>query len=118
MQGAGVLTVIALLLFALLIGTFVLTMGKDYMQYWTVRSIVIDVAKTPGAAERTPHQIWNEIERRFTINSIYDNVERENFTFEEDGGGRYMLLSYEVRRPFFGNLDLVANFNRRETLAP
>nr|WP_025367525.1 DUF4845 domain-containing protein [Thioalkalivibrio paradoxus] len=118
MQGAGALTVIALLLFALLIGTFVLTMGKDYMQYWTVRSIAIDVAKTPGAAERTSHQLWNEIERRLAINSIYDNVERENFTFEDDGGGRHMVLSYEVRRPFFGNLDLVANFQRRDTLSP
>jgi len=118
MRGIGGFTVIIFILFAVLVANFLLTVGKDYMQYWTVRAIVTDVAAAPGAAERTPQQIWNDINRRLAINSIYENVERENISFEEDGTGRYMLLDYEVRRNFFGNLDLVAKFNRRDKLAP
>ena len=118
MRGAGALTVIALLLFALLAGTFLLTMGTTYMQYWTVRSIVQDVASTPGVAQRTPQQIWNDIDRRFSINSVYDNVKRENFSFEEVAGSKYMILKYEVRKPFLGNVDLVASFERRDVLSP
>jgi hypothetical protein len=117
-RGAGALTVIALLLFAVLVGTFALTIGKDYMQYLTVRSVMRDVASTPGAAERSPRQIWDDISRRFAINSIYDGVQRENVTFEEDGSAKYMVLNYEVRREFFGNLDLVARFERRDVLSP
>ncbi|TVP83474.1 MAG: DUF4845 domain-containing protein [Thioalkalivibrio sp.] len=118
MRGIGGFTVIILILFAVLVANFFLTIGKDYIQYWTVRAIVTDVAATPGAADRTPQQIWNDINRRLAINSIYDNVERENISFAEDGGGRYMLLDYEVRRTFFANLDLVAQFNRRDKLSP
>ncbi len=118
MRGIGGFTVIIFILFAVLVANFFLTIGKDYIQYWTVRAIVTDVAAAPGAAERTPQQIWNDINRRLAINSIYENVERENISFEEDGTGRYMLLDYEVRRNFFGNLDLVAKFNRRDKLAP
>lgn len=118
MRGIGGFTVIIFVLFAVLVANFVLTIGKDYIQYWTVRAIVTDVAATPGAAERSPQQIWNDINRRLAINSIYENVERENISFEEDGSGRYMLLDYEVRRTFFANLDLVAQFNRRDKLSP
>ncbi len=118
MRGVGGFTVIVFVLFAVLVANFFLTIGKDYIQYWTVRAIVTDVAATPGAADRTPQQIWNDINRRLAINSIYENVERENISFEEDGSGRYMLLDYEVRRTFFANLDLVAQFNRRDKLSP
>lgn len=118
MRGIGGFTVIIFVLFAVLVANFVLTIGKDYIQYWSVRAIVTDVAATPGAAERSPQQIWNDINRRLAINSIYENVERENISFEEDGSGRYMLLDYEVRRTFFANLDLVAQFNRRDKLSP
>ncbi|MFO8153386.1 DUF4845 domain-containing protein [Thioalkalivibrio sp.] len=118
MRGIGGFTVIIFVLFAVLVANFFLTIGKDYIQYWTVRAIVTDVAATPGVAERSPQQIWNDINRRLAINSIYENVERENVSFEEDGSGRYMLLDYEVRRTFFANLDLVAQFNRRDKLSP
>ncbi|MFO8003588.1 DUF4845 domain-containing protein [Thioalkalivibrio sp.] len=117
-RGVGAFTVIVFLLFAVLIANFFLTVGKDYLQYFTVRSVVSDVAATPGAAERTDRQLWSEIDRRFSINSVYDLKANEVITFTEDGSGRYMLLEYEVRRNFFANLDLVAQFNRRDTLAP
>lgn len=117
-RGIGGFTIIIFILFAVLVANFIFTIGKDYLQYWTVRAIVTDVASAPGAAERTPQQIWNDINRRLAINSVYENVERENVTFVEDGTGRYMVLNYEVRRNFIGNLDLVATFSRRDKLAP
>lgn len=118
MRGVGAFTVIVFVLFAVLVVNFGLTIGKDYMQYRTVRSIMTDIATTPGAAARTDRQIWNDLDSRFSINSIYGLVPREITSFEEDGGGRYMLADYEVRREFFGNLDLVAKFSHRTPLAP
>lgn len=118
MRGIGAITVIVILLFVVLVGNFLLTMGTVYMQYWTVRNIMTDVATTPGAAKRSPQQIWNDIDRRFSINSVYDNVTRENFSFEEVADSKFLILEYEVRKPYFGNLDLVASFGRREALAP
>jgi hypothetical protein len=118
MRGVGAITVIVILLFVVLVGNFLLTMGSVYMQYWTVRDIMTDVATTPGASKRSPQQIWNDIDRRLSINSVYDNVARENFSFEEVADSRFLILEYEVRKPYFGNLDLVASFGRRHVLAP
>jgi len=117
-RGMGAFTVIVFILFAVLVANFFLTVGKDYLQYFTVRSVVTDVAAAPGAADRTDRQLWSEIDRRFSINSVYDLKANEVISFAEDGGGRYMLLEYEVRRNFFANLDLVAKFDRRDTLSP
>jgi hypothetical protein len=117
-RGVGAFTVIVFILFAVLVANFFLTVGKDYLQYFTVRSVVSDVAAAPGAAERTDRQLWSEIDRRFSINSVYELKAPEVISFAEDAGGRYMLLEYEVRRNFFANLDLVAKFDRRDKLAP
>jgi hypothetical protein len=117
-RGVGAFTVIVFILFAVLVANFFLTVGKDYLQYFTVRSVVSDVAAAPGAAERTDRQLWSEIDRRFSINSIYELKAPEVISFAEDAGGRFMLLEYEVRRNFFANLDLVAKFDRRDKLAP
>jgi hypothetical protein len=117
-RGVGAFTVIVFILFAVLVANFFPTVGKDYLQYFTVRSVVSDVAAAPGAAERTDRQLWSEIDRRFSINSVYELKAPEVISFAEDAGGRYMLLEYEVRRNFFANLDLVAKFDRRDKLAP
>ncbi|MGM0553741.1 MAG: DUF4845 domain-containing protein [Pseudomonadota bacterium] len=115
MHGAGMVTVLALIFLALLVVTFVVRMGTQYTQYMTVRSILQDVAEQPGAAEKSERELWRDISRRFQINSVYDGIEEENFERLEDGRVR---LEYEVRRPFLGNVDLVARFSRTEELAP
>ncbi len=118
MRGAGALTVMALILLALLVGTFVIKMGTQYTQYLTVRSIMQDVATQPGAAEKSERELWREMNRRFQINSVYDGIEEEDFSVTEEGDRRQMHLEYEVRREFLGNVDVVARFSRSETLAP
>lgn len=117
MRGVGAFTVIVYIAFFLLVLTFGLTVGKDYLQFLTVRSVVADVANAPGAVEQSDRQLWAEIDRRFSINSVYDLPASEIARVEQEEGIRYLVLEYEVRRDFIGNLDLVARFNRREQLA-
>lgn len=118
MRGAGALTVMALILLAMLVGTFVVKMGTQYTQYLTVRSIMQDVAAQPGAAERSERELWREMSRRFQINSVYDGIEEDDFSVTENGDRRQMHLEYEVRREFIGNVDVVVRFSRSETLSP
>lgn len=117
MRGVGGFTVLVYIAFFLLVLTFGLTVGKDYLQYLTVRSVVADVAAEPGAFARSDRQLWSEIDRRFTVNSVYDLPAREITHVEQENEARYLVLEYEVRRGFVGNLDLVVQFNRREQLA-
>ncbi|MFO7953505.1 DUF4845 domain-containing protein [Thioalkalivibrio sp.] len=118
MQGAGAVTVLALIFLALLVGTFVIKMGTQYTQFLTVRSIMQDVATQTGAADKSERELWREIDRRFQINSVYDGIEEGDFSVTENGDGRRLHLEYEVRREFLGNVDVVARFSNSETLAP
>lgn len=118
MRGAGAVTILALIFLAVLVGTFALTMGTQYTQYLTVRSIMQEVAGQPGAAEKSERELWQELDRRFTINSVYDGIEEDDFSLIHSGDRRQMKIEYEVRREFLGNVDVVARFSRTETLAP
>ncbi len=118
MQGAGAVTILALIFLALLVGTFVIKMGTQYTQFLTVRSIMQDVATQTGAADKSERELWREINRRFQINSVYDGIGEDNFSVTEHGDGRRLNLEYEVRREFLGNVDVVARFSNSETLAP
>ncbi len=118
MQGAGAVTILALIFLALLVGTFVIKMGTQYTQFLTVRSIMQDVATQTGAAEKSERELWREINRRFQINSVYDGIDEDNFSVTENGDTRRLHLEYEVRREFLGNVDVVARFSNTETLAP
>ena len=118
MQGAGAVTILALIFLALLVGTFVIKMGTQYTQFLTVRSIMQDVATQTGAADKSERELWREINRRFQINSVYDGIGEEDFSVTESGDGRRLHLEYEVRREFLGNVDVVARFSNTETLAP
>ncbi len=118
MQGAGAVTILALIFLALLVGTFVIKMGTQYTQFLTVRSIMQDVATQAGAAEKSERELWREINRRFQINSVYDGIVEEDFSVTENGASRQLHVEYEVRREFLGNVDVVARFSNSETLAP
>lgn len=117
-QGASALTIIALIILAIIVGRFALTSGTDYMTYLTVRSIVNDIAVTQGAAARSPLQLREDFTRRLAINSVYANVTRDNLSFEQDGAGRHIIVTYEARRNFFLNIDVVTSFSHRATLSP
>jgi len=118
MRGAGAVTILALIFLAVLVGTFALTMGTQYTQYLTVRSIMQEVAGQPGAADKSERELWQELDRRFSINSVYDGIEEDDFSVTHSGDRRQMKVEYEVRREFLGNVDVVARFSRTETLAP
>jgi hypothetical protein len=117
MRGSGATSLVVVLLFVLLVVGFLLTMGTAYVQYWTVRSIMSDVASSPGVAMRPGSLILLDIDRRLEVNSIRSDVSRANFSFHEDARGRHLTVRYEVRRGFVANLDLVARFENSVLLA-
>lgn len=104
--------VIAVGITAFIIG---IKLAPVYMQYYTVKSVIQDVAKEPGSAGKSHVEIWRALERRFDVNSI-DVVRQEHITIVKHATGASIQLAYEVRKPLIGNVDAVVVFEHSAPL--
>ncbi|AOU97575.1 hypothetical protein BI364_06030 [Acidihalobacter yilgarnensis] len=75
-----------------------------YMDYYSVRSIMGEVAHSPNIGSKTYWQVWNAINTRLDINSI-DDIHRDNFKMNTVGNETTLTISYEVRRHLLANID-------------
>ncbi|HEY9254869.1 MAG TPA: DUF4845 domain-containing protein [Stenotrophomonas sp.] len=86
-----------------------------YQEYYSVREAMKGVANEPGSGDMDPGRAKDLFFRRLYIN-YSENVQKDDVTFERVGNGWRMNVSYEVRRPLVGNLDVVGNFNASQDL--
>lgn len=106
------IVVLAVVGFALYVGMKLFPM---YQEYYAVKSSMKGLANEPGSADMDPSRIQDLFFRRLYIN-YSDNVKPENVKFERAAGGWVMKVSYEVRRPLVGNLDVVGKFDAQQDL--
>jgi len=107
MTGMGWLTVIALVLFfALLIVKLVPT----YIENYSIKTVLHSLEEEPLITQKTPKQIRELINKRLTINGVYD-FDQKAITIQKDSGVLTVDITYEVRKPMFGNIDAVMSFN-------
>ncbi|WP_006788336.1 DUF4845 domain-containing protein [Thiorhodospira sibirica] len=83
-----------------------------YAEYFTIKSVLSDIAEKPGGKTKTTRQIWSEAAPSFQVNSV-DSITVDNLSVFDEQGVRYLGLAYEVRTGFVGNLDLMVVFERR-----
>lgn len=107
MTGMGWLTVIALVLFfALLIVKLVPT----YIENYSIKTVLHSLEEEPLITQKTPKQIRELINKRLTINGVYD-FDQKAITIQKDSGVLTVDITYEVRKPMFGNIDAVMSFS-------
>ncbi|KAF1721320.1 DUF4845 domain-containing protein [Pseudoxanthomonas wuyuanensis] len=108
----GFLVVLAVVGFAAYIGMKLFPM---YQEYYAVRSAMKGLASEPGIGDMDPSKIQDLFFRRLYIN-YSESVKKNNVKIERMEGGWNMKVSYEVRRPMVGNLDVVGVFNTEQAL--
>ncbi|CAN7289763.1 DUF4845 domain-containing protein [Pseudoxanthomonas sp. LjRoot168] len=86
-----------------------------YQEYYAVKSSLKGLSNEPGVADMDPARIQELFFRRLDIN-YSDNVKPSHVKIERMEGGWNMKVSYEVRRPLVGNLDVVGNFNTEQAM--
>ena len=107
MTGLGWLTVIALVLFfALLIVKLVPT----YIEHYSIKTVLHSLEEEPLITQKTPKQVRELITKRLTINSVYD-MDPKAITITKESGVLTVDIAYEVRKPMFGNIDVVMSFS-------
>lgn len=86
-----------------------------YQEYYAVRMAMKSLAGEAGSADLDPDQARAALLRRLDI-SYAESVVRDDVSFERITDGWRMRVAYEVRRPLFGNLDVIAKFDSSQDM--
>jgi len=86
-----------------------------YQEYYSVKSALKGLANEAGVSDMDPARIQDLFFRRLYIN-YSENVKPAHVKIERMDGGWNMKVSYEVRRPLMGNLDVVGKFDTSQAL--
>ncbi len=86
-----------------------------YQEYYAVKSSMKGLANEAGVADMDPARIQELFFRRLNINYA-DTVKPSHVKIERMEGGWNMTVSYEIRRPLVGNLDVVGNFHAEQAM--
>jgi hypothetical protein len=108
----GFIFVLAFVIFLSFIG---MKIGPMYMEYYSVVSAMNGIASERGSARLSPYQIKLRFLTRLNV-SYTENV-RESHIKLIRGNGVHMRVTYEVRKPIVGNLDVVGRFDNSVQLA-
>lgn len=90
----------------------VATVGSDYYDNYTINKMVkslMSEGRTGSVAE-----FKRALYDRFQINGIRDHSP-DDFEYQMDGRNLVVIVDYEVRKPFVGNLDVVMHFDKTHT---
>ena len=113
MKRQGGLTMISWLVIFVVIGFFIMVgvrVAPVYMENYSIKNILQSLQSEPFLARKPMGEIRQLLLKRMDINHI-GNFDRENIKIRRSGGVTTINISYEERRPVFGNMDVVMTFN-------
>lgn len=112
-RGMGLSGMMFVFVLVAFIAVILLRTAPAYMDFLALRSAMNSVAQSPEPIAGGRPAIMDLINRRLEINNVRD-VEPGSFAFQKRDDGTYEVgVDYEVRRPLFGNVDVVLTFNHK-----
>ena len=108
----GVSVISVLLLLAILgVGfTIGIRLFPVYMDYYNVKSIMDEVAHSPGIGSKNYHGVWDGISKRLDINDI-NGITQKNFKMKTVGNQTTLTIKYQVKRHLIANIDGLMSFD-------
>jgi hypothetical protein len=105
----GFLMVIAVGLFFAYAAMRVIPM---YLEYHALSNAMEVLQKDPQAAKMSPSQIKTKIKMSLWASYADNNIKKEHMRISKKSEGVNVRVKYEVRKPFLGNIDIIAKFDR------
>ena len=106
-------------LLVLIMAMFVIFLGMRitpiYLEYFSVVSAMNGLADERGSAQMTAYDIKVKIMNRLYLSYTDGNVTEEDIRIVRRQGVQ-LRITYEVRKPLLGNLDVIASFDEYVTL--
>lgn len=109
----GFLIVLAVVIFFAYCG---MRIAPIYLEYYSVVSAMNGVAAERGSAQYTPFDIKRKMLDRLYVSYATENVKEEHIRIIRRNGIQ-LRVTYEVRKPLMGNLDVLASFDRMVRLS-
>jgi len=107
------MSMIGLVLFMSLLGFIAyagMRLGPIYMEYYSVVKAMKLVASKPGAANKSPSVIKEEMAKSF-YTSYVERVKKKDIKILRSRG-KQLQVKYDVQEPFIGNLDFLIHFDK------
>lgn len=108
-QGLTLISWMFVLALLAVVFMFLVNVIPVYLENFSVRSTLASLDKD-GSSYGSPGEIHNALIRRFSINDV-TSVTREDLDITRGSGGYDVNVSYEVRKGFMFNIDLVLSFD-------
>ena len=109
-NGAGMLSILVILSLIIFFVTIAFKLGPAYMGFWTIKSVMDNVAEQSTPITGGTREIANQIGKRLDINSV-GQVSVKDFKIRRTGENLYEVsLHYEQRQHLFFNIDTVLTF--------
>ena len=86
-----------------------------YLEYNALLNALKTVQSSPGAADMEAWRIRRTIIDSLWVSYASNNIKNENIHITRSDGVK-IRVRYEVRKPWIGNLDLLAHFDKSITL--
>ncbi len=106
MTGLGWLTVLALIAFFSLL---ILKLAPIYLDHYSVASTVKSLENEPLITKTTPGEIRSLLKKRLKINYVSD-LPKDAIKIKKAPGILKVDVNYQVRKPLFGNIELLLTF--------
>lgn len=83
-----------------------------YLEYHALINAMDNLAKESGAKKLPPSRIKLRIENSLWASYASNNIKKEHMRISKKSEGVNLRIRYEVRKPFLGNIDIIAKFDR------
>ena len=108
----GMALIIALVAFFALL---ILRLAPMYIEYFKVVSAMDSLAQEEDLSSRGQPEIWKLLSRRMEIDDVH-SVTKDDVDISFEGKQATVEVTYEVRAPIAGNIEVIGTFNKKVTL--
>lgn len=108
LTGISIMAILVVIAFGALI---FLKIMPIYFDSFKVGDVVSSLKAERGLGEKSNNEITRMILKRLDVNAVTD-VTKEHIFIEKTKNDVFVDLEYEVRKPMFGNLDVVISFKK------
>lgn len=83
-----------------------------YLEYHALIGAMDKLVDDPTAKSMSPSKIKQSIKMSLWASYASNNINEKNIFISKKDGGVVVRVTYEVRKEFMGNIDLIGSFNR------
>ena len=110
--GASAISTLCILLVVVSILSLALKLGPHYIDFRTIQSVVDQLPPTE-VNTMTRAAVFEALEKRFPLNSLYDFKVRDIIQYERGPEATTLTVAYEKRENLFMNIDVVIRFDKQ-----